>query len=57
MNKHLLSVMVLIGFTFLALFPAATKSITVHSIVAAKLKIHPTPFSKTLTFTSHTAKP
>jgi hypothetical protein len=32
MNKHLLSLFVLIGFTLLALFPAATKSTIEHSI-------------------------
>jgi uncharacterized membrane protein YesL len=30
MNKHLLSLFVLIGFTLLALFPAATKSTIEH---------------------------
>lgn len=57
MNKHLLSAMVLIGFAFLALFPAATKSITDHSIAAAKPKTIRTPLLKTLTFASNSAKP
>jgi hypothetical protein len=36
MNKHLLSVIVLIVFAFFALFPASTKSITDRPVVVKK---------------------
>ena len=38
MNKHLLSIIVLIVFAFFALFPAQTKSITDRPVV---IKKHP----------------
>jgi hypothetical protein len=36
MNKHLLSVIVLIAFAFFALFPASSKSITDRPVVVKK---------------------
>jgi hypothetical protein len=46
----------MIAFAFLTLFPAASKSITDHSTVTAKLKIHRTVLLKALTFTPKTAR-
>jgi hypothetical protein len=40
MNKHLLSLFVLIGFTLVALFPVATKSTIEHSISPTGLNTH-----------------
>ena len=42
MNKHLLSLIVLIGFTLFALYPASTKSIKEHSNVPIGLNTHQT---------------
>jgi photosystem II stability/assembly factor-like uncharacterized protein len=46
MNKNLLSIFVLVGFAFFAVFPASTKSITDHVIVAAKAKTPATALAK-----------
>jgi len=56
MSKHLLSLFVLIGFAFLALFPATPKSTKVLSKPTA-LKIHRTHLLKTLVYTSKVASP
>jgi hypothetical protein len=40
MNKHLLSLFVLIGFTLLAFFPTSTKSTIEHSIISIGVITH-----------------
>jgi hypothetical protein len=57
MNKHLLSLFVLIAFAFLALFPASIISIRKPSIVATRSQIHQSHFFKSLAYTPKLAKP
>jgi hypothetical protein len=52
MNKHLLSVFVLLAFALLALFPASRKSITEPSIKSTGAKIQRPHFLKALAYTA-----
>jgi hypothetical protein len=46
MNRNLLSLLVLVVFAFLAVFPASTRSITDRVLVVTKAKMTPAALSK-----------